>query len=157
MKASNLKINDLITIFQVSALAFSMRREMVVKAVITEKNYIHFNHKGKRKLFGFSLDNIEASSVVFLNEKNIPFCLDTEAPAKSDGNGFVVREFHGNALINFSGDIEPQEVKDYIEKHNKNPKLDYSYITYNHKLLYPVENSGHSVIRKMKERNEVWS
>ena len=156
MKASNLKVNDNLTIFQVSPLAFSVRREMVVKAVIIEKNYIHFSYKGKRKLYGFSLDKLENSSVVFLNTKDIPFMLDTEAGPKSDGKGYSVHEFHGNALINFSGDIGPQQVRDYIEGYNKNPKLDYGYITYNHKLLYPETETYHSVVSGMKERNEVW-
>lgn len=156
MNASELKPKDTLLIIGVSPMAFTSKMDIVVKEVFPEKNYIHYSYKGKRKLYGRSLDKLEYHDLVFHNTVP-PFMRDSDAPAKDNGNGFMVNGFAGNALINLVGEVSHEEARKFILENNKNPKLNLGYIVYNEKLLFPEEDIYHAVATRMKEKEEVWS
>ena len=97
------------TTFEVSGMAWTVKREIVIKDE-DDKGTI-FALKGKRKKFYTRCDN---KTAVFEGH-------DLDIKADSDGGSFS-----GNALLNFVGTVD--FVKGWIENKNLNEELDKSIV-----------------------------
>lgn len=124
------EINGEYTIFEISCMAWSVSRKIIITG--KQNDRYTFKLKGKRKQFYLNISNTTAVFKGF----NIPFYVDSDEENTINGS----KKFHGNACLNFVG--KKEDIKNWIDENNLNENLNKAVIL----AVEDVEKEVYSVV-----------
>jgi len=138
-----LTIGEMFTAIRIGAIGMTSILRAQVVAIGPEG--ITYKGPRKRKMFRFQPDD----DTMIFNGHDIPFKTDMEEMQEHGGC------MRGNACFNFVGDRDT--IRQYIDEKQLNPAFDgKANIVLCHgeeeEPLYPELETGHAVIRRMKEK-----
>ncbi len=166
--ANPFRAGDRVTFLQITSWsAMCFRREVMVKSALAvptvggygdqTKRYGTFSERGKRK--EFYLES-ERDCSIFLRGWDLPVRVDTDEDQRKqpDGNGFSTKVMRGNACYNLVGDAAT--LRGLLDTGAVVPVTDEQRGrclligpgSRDETPLYPEIDTGHAVMRQIKER-----